>query len=99
MSSAMPPRKKVIKPTIRHAPWTVVHADDVTHFKYPPSGNWFTEEHAKRLAEPGSPEHRWVAMPVADFVYSKPGMSIWDVGRAKEAAEVENEENDEQDQA
>lgn len=89
----MPPKRKQAIQRPKQAPWTVVHADDVTNLKYPPTGSWFDEQHARNCAIPAHPEHRWVALPVEDLArYGKPGASIWDVEKAKEQEQVDEPE-------
>mgnify|MGYP006294412415 CR=1 FL=1 len=82
----MPPKKrKQIIQRPKQAPWTVVHANDVTQFKYPPVGAWFDENHARRCAVAAVAEHQWVALAVADLSkYGKPGMSVAELERVKQ---------------
>lgn len=59
--------------------------------KYPPTGSWFSQAQAERLAEPAIPEHRWVAVSLADLAFAQPGTSYDEMKRAKEAADAAGE--------
>lgn len=75
--------------------WTVVHQDDVTEMKYWPSWkpDWFDEDHARALAEPAHPDHRWVAINVADLArYGGPGVTYKELEARKRAAPAADED-------
>lgn len=70
--------------------WTVVHADDVSEMKYRANWkpDWFDEDHARSLAEPAHPSHKWVAMSVADLArYGGPGVTYKQAMARKKAGD------------
>jgi hypothetical protein len=79
----------------RHADaWTVVHEDDVSEMKYGLNWkpDWFDEDHARTLAEPAHPSHRWVAVSVDDLAqFGGPGVSHKEMLSRKAASPKDDE--------
>lgn len=66
----MPPRKKIARKEkpVRET-WVV--CDQAGRLKYPPKlgeeAAGYSEEKAKRLAEPAHESHEWLAMPISEW--------------------------------